>query len=98
DRDGSGRVSRRDFRRALRELGFDRLGDDNEAAEVLDCFDPNRNGRIRYKDFLRDIQEDEQNQPHHLRERRTMTVGGGNERSSSSSRRGGGATERERLE
>lgn len=42
DRDGSGRVSRRDFRRALRELGFDRLGDDEEAAEVLDHFDPNR--------------------------------------------------------
>ena len=39
DRDGSGRVSRRDFRRALRELGFDRLGDE-EAAEILDHFDP----------------------------------------------------------
>ena len=42
DRDGSGRLSRRDFRRALRELGFDRLGDDEEAAEILDHFDPNR--------------------------------------------------------
>ena len=39
DRDGTGRVSRRDFRRALRELGFDRLGDE-EAAEILDHFDP----------------------------------------------------------
>lgn len=39
DRDGSGRVSRRDFRRALRELGFDRLGDE-EAAGILDRFDP----------------------------------------------------------
>lgn len=39
DRDGSGRVSRRDIRRALRELGFDRLGDE-EAAEILDHFDP----------------------------------------------------------
>lgn len=39
DRSGTGRVSRRDFRRALRELGFDRLGDD-EAADILDHFDP----------------------------------------------------------
>lgn len=39
DREGSGRVSRRDFRRALRDLGFDRLGDE-EAAEILDHFDP----------------------------------------------------------
>lgn len=40
DREGSGRVSRRDFRRALRDLGFDRLGDE-EAADILDHFDPN---------------------------------------------------------
>ncbi|CAN0173945.1 unnamed protein product, partial [Hapterophycus canaliculatus] len=39
DRGGTGRVSRRDFRRALRELGFDRLGDE-EAADILDHFDP----------------------------------------------------------
>lgn len=39
DPGGIGRVSRRDFRRALRELGFDRLGDD-EAADVMDHFDP----------------------------------------------------------
>lgn len=39
DRDGSGRVSRRDFRRALRDLGFGHLGDE-EAAEILDHFDP----------------------------------------------------------
>lgn len=39
DLGGSGRVSRRDFRRALRDLGFDRLRDE-EAAEILDRFDP----------------------------------------------------------
>lgn len=41
DRSGNGRVSRRDFRRALVELGFDRLGNE-EAADILDHFDPNR--------------------------------------------------------
>ncbi|CAM9771974.1 unnamed protein product, partial [Ectocarpus sp. 6 AP-2014] len=58
DRDGSGRVSRRDFRRALRELGFNRLGDE-EAAEILDRFDPHGDGNIRYEDFLREIEEGE---------------------------------------
>lgn len=42
DRDGSGRVSRKDFRRALKDLGFDQLGDDEQVAEVLDHFDPRR--------------------------------------------------------
>lgn len=41
DRNGTGRVSRRDFRRALSELGFNRLGDE-EAADILDYFDPHR--------------------------------------------------------
>ncbi|CAM9630579.1 unnamed protein product, partial [Ectocarpus sp. 4 AP-2014] len=58
DHDGSGRVSRRDFRRALRELGFNRLGDE-EAAEILDRFDPHGDGNIRYEDFLREIEEGE---------------------------------------
>lgn len=41
DRRGSGRVSRRDFRHALTELGFNYLGDE-EAGEILDYFDPHR--------------------------------------------------------
>ena len=41
DRHGSGRVSRRDFRRTLEDLGFDLLGDD-KAEEILDHFDPHR--------------------------------------------------------
>eukprot|EP00752_Nemacystus_decipiens_P007715 g6898.t1 len=56
DRDGSGRVSRRDFRHALRELGFDRLGDE-EAAEILDHFDPHGDGSICYADFLRELEK-----------------------------------------
>ena len=48
-----------------------------------------RNGRIRYKDFLRDIEEDE-DQPHNIRER--PPTFGGSECGS------GRATVRERLE
>lgn len=46
DLDGTGRVSRRNFRRALKELGFGQLGDDEQAAEVLDCFDPRRQATL----------------------------------------------------
>lgn len=53
-----------------------------------------RNGHIRYKDFLRDLQEDEERHTHVPRERRWPTVGG----SERGRRGGGGATERERLE
>lgn len=42
DRDGNGHVSRRVFRRALEDLGFDLLGDEDTGAEVLDHFDPDR--------------------------------------------------------
>lgn len=41
DRDGTGRLSRKKFRRALADLGFDGIGAE-EAAEVLDRFDPRR--------------------------------------------------------
>lgn len=46
DPDGTGRVSRRNFRRALKDMGFDQLGDDKQAAEVLDHFDPRRQATV----------------------------------------------------
>lgn len=56
-----------------------------------------RNGHIRYKDFLRDLQEDGERHTRAPRERRLPTVGGG-ERGGRGGGGGGGATERERLE
>lgn len=50
DEDGSGTVSRREFRKAIRGLGFDFCGDEGAVDEVFDEMDGDGNGTLSFKE------------------------------------------------
>ena len=51
DEDGSGEIDKKEFRKAIRAMGFNFFADDSEIDMVFDDFDIDKSGKIDYKEL-----------------------------------------------
>ena len=51
DDDGSGEIDKKEFRKAIKSMGFDFFADDSEIDMVFDDFDLDKSGKLDYKEL-----------------------------------------------
>ena len=55
DEDGSGEIEKKEFRRAIKAMGFDFFADDGEIDMVFDDFDLDKSGAIDYRELNKQL-------------------------------------------
>ena len=75
DEDKSGSVDKREFRRAIKAIGFNFIADDDEIDMVFDGFDLDKSGYIDYKELNNTLRAGRS--PQRMLMRQRSTVGGG---------------------